>query len=92
MGKATITKQFISGDDSAGQDYVEVVCNKLGEMVRVTAIPQTYGVEGAEPAIRIQVRAEDGKLRQGPEFASEYLPDVMWALAEMGRKLLEAKR
>jgi hypothetical protein len=91
MAKETIAREFAAGEDSAGHDYVEVVCNKLGEMVRVTAIPETYGVTGAQPAIRIQIRDENGKLRPGPEFGSSYLPDVMWALVEVGR-LLETKR
>lgn len=67
------------------------MCNELGEHVRITAVPRTYDEDGAEPAVRIQIRKADGRLVQGPEFAGRFLPDVMWALTEVGRRLWESK-
>lgn len=89
--KTDVERKFVEGVDGTGKAYVEVVCNDIGEFVRVTAVPRTYGEDGAAPAVRIQIHKADGRLVQGPEFAGEYLPDVMWALTEVGRRLWESK-
>ncbi|MEE9383619.1 MAG: hypothetical protein V3V08_09425 [Nannocystaceae bacterium] len=83
---STTALELLHGTDSKGQVYVEVECNGLPERLRVTRVPKTYGVETAGAALRIQLRDETGHLRQGPEFALDYLPGVIAALTAVGRE------
>jgi len=82
----TRTIELHHATDSSGQRYVEVECNGIPERLRVTRVPNTYGVETAGAALRIQLRDESGHLRQGPEFALDYLPAVVAALMSVGRE------
>jgi hypothetical protein len=82
--------------DNPGNPYVEVRCNAKGDMIRVTLCGHAYGAESLPPGIRVQIRpAQGGAPWPGPEFVSDYLPDVIQALARIGvelRELLQGER
>jgi len=64
--------------DSSQQRYVDIPAG-VGEHVRVTFIPsEKAGYE--RDSLRIQIRAADGKLRQGPEIPLDILTQVLGAV------------
>lgn len=66
--------------DGSGQKYVEIetVANK--ESLRFSFIKDGFT---NEPCIRINIRPHGKRLRQGPEFPINKLPEVQAALTEL---------
>ncbi len=62
--------------DSQGNRYIEVPFAAPGERIRITHVIESWS---GDRGIRIQVRDENGHLRQGPEFEAERIGDVVSA-------------
>lgn len=67
--------------DSRGQNYIEVPMGN-GEDVRITHIPNGWN---GGPSVRVQIRDDSGRLRQGPDFPEDILSDVIKAMVELIR-------
>ena len=68
--------------DSSGQPYIEVDMAN-GQQVRVTHVPEGW-TGGA--VMRVQIRVENGHLRQGPDIPLENLGEVLQAMVELIRR------
>ncbi|MCM3201708.1 hypothetical protein COM23_28570 [Bacillus wiedmannii] len=66
--------------DGSGQKYVEIetVANK--ESLRISFIKDGFT---NEPCLRINIRPHGMRLRQGPEFSLNKLPEIQAALTEL---------
>lgn len=68
--------------DSSNQHYVEIdMVNE--QRIRVTRVPD--GWTGGE-VVRVQIRVENGHLRQGPDIPIENLGEVLQAMVELLRR------
>lgn len=68
--------------DSSDQHYVEIDMAN-GQCIRVTHVPD--GWTGGE-VVRVQIRVENGHLRQGPDIPIENLGEVIQAMVELIRR------
>lgn len=64
--------------DSGGQRYVDVPCG-ADEHIRVTFIPRKKAGYKKD-SLRVQIRAADGHLRQGPEIPLDIVAMVIGAV------------
>lgn len=70
--------------DSAGHEFIDAPT--LGdEYIRTTLIPAEKAGYG-ETSIRIQIRAANGQLRQGPEVPLSVVPTMVAGMIELVRK------
>lgn len=68
--------------DSSGNEYIEIALANE-EKIRVTMVPDSWtGGEG----VRIQMRAVDGHLRQGPEIPASSVGDLVAAVIALIRR------
>jgi hypothetical protein len=65
------------GTDSSNQRYVDVPCG--GEHIRLTFIPRDKAGYQKD-SLRVQIRAADGHLRQGPEIPLDVMAMVLGAV------------
>lgn len=66
-----------TGTDGSNQRYVDVPYG--GEHIRITFIPgEKAGYQ--KDSVRVQIRAADGHLRQGPEIPLEVMTKVLGAV------------
>ncbi|MEI4718902.1 MULTISPECIES: hypothetical protein [Bacillus] len=74
--------------DSSGQKYVEIetVANK--ESLRISFIKDGFT---DKPCLRINIRPHGKKLRQGPEFSIDKLPEIQAQLTELLLELQNEK-
>jgi len=64
--------------DGSNQEYEEVA---LGESaVRITLVPHGWN---NSPCLRIQIRDENGHLRQGPDIPGENCADVIRSMVQL---------
>ncbi len=68
--------------DSRDQKYIEVPWSDT-ESLRVTHVPESWSGRGG---IRVQVRQEDGHLRQGPEIPVDKVGDIVSAVINLMRE------
>lgn len=66
--------------DSSGQKYVEIETVDNQESLRISFIEDGFT---NEPCLRINIRPHGKKLRQGPEFPINKLPEVQAKLTEL---------
>ncbi|MBM6645109.1 hypothetical protein [Bacillus sp. RIT 809] len=66
--------------DSSGQKYVEIETVNKQESLRISYIKDGFT---DKPCLRINIRPHGKKLRQGPEFSIDKLPEVQAALTEL---------
>jgi hypothetical protein len=59
--------------DGSGKPYEEIDMGN-GEQIRITFVNDSWSGQGG---IRIQIRDENGHLRQGPEIPVEIIADVV---------------
>ena len=69
-------------EDKRGQKYIEVPWSET-EYLRVTHVPDSWSGKGG---IRIQVKQEDGHLRQGPEIPVDKVGDIVSAVINLMRE------
>ena len=68
--------------DGSGKSYIEIPLDPGGRL-RVTLVEESW-VDG--PAVRLQLRGDDGHLRQGPEIPAAAVGEVVGAVVQlMGR-------
>jgi len=65
--------------DGSGKAFIEVLLQP-GERLRVTLVEDSWvGGKG----IRLQLRSDDGHLRQGPEIPASAIGEVVEAVVEL---------
>ena len=67
--------------DSKNHSFLSVPMGN-GEKVRITRIEPEESWTN-QVSLRVQIEGEDGHLRQGPEFSSRLLGDVVKAMIEL---------
>lgn len=68
--------------DGSGKSYIEIPLDPGGR-IRVTLVEDSW-VGG--PAVRLQLRGDDGHLRQGPEIPAAAIGDVVGAVVQLTRR------
>ena len=67
--------------DGTGKPYEEIEMGN-GEQVRVTFVAGSWSGQGG---VRIQIRDENGHLRQGPEIPVDIVADVVRSVIRLVR-------
>ncbi|MBF0430542.1 MAG: hypothetical protein HQK83_04645 [Fibrobacteria bacterium] len=72
-------------DQKDGKDNpIKEIQMDNGEKIRVTKVDNSW--HNGQPAFRIQIREENGHLRQGPEVPVSYIQNVFGAVVELATK------
>lgn len=68
--------------DSTGKAYIEIPFDPGGRL-RVTLVEDSW-VDG--PGVRLQIRGDDGHLRQGPEIPASVVGEIVGAVVQLLRR------